>query len=165
MSFAAGALLRGLPRLSRCVLLQQRRAAWQAPSAWTPRSRTINVWRRLDGNSDAVLYSLLGTNVGVWALWNSDLVSKKTMWRHFTVSRDGLAAGRWHTLVTSAFSQSDGWHLTGNVVSLYFFGREIGRLFGGARLLGLYLAGVSLVLCGSLHSVLSRWGQAPSGAL
>ena len=47
--------------------------------------------------------------------------------------------GRLHTVVSAAFSQKDAWHLVGNMFSLFFFGREVGRLFGGVKLGGLYL--------------------------
>ena len=47
-------------------------------------------------------------------------------------------------------------HLLGNMLGLYFFGREVGRAFGGRALLALYLAGG---LVGSLAHVAWKWSQ------
>ena len=77
-------------------------------------------------------------NVGVWTLWQT--LDQRFMLRHFAVSGQSLREGRMHTLVTSAFSQKDAWHLFGNMLSLFFFGREVGLLFGGIKLAGLYIA-------------------------
>jgi len=111
-----------------------------------------------------VLGGLILANVGVWTLWQ--YADRRWMAEHFTVSGKSLREGRLHTLVTSAFSQVDIWHLGGNMLSLFFFGahwgrtggalgawrtckqhrsdssstgREVGQLFGGVRLAGLYL--------------------------
>jgi membrane associated rhomboid family serine protease len=61
--------------------------------------------------------------------------------KHFVVSLDSLRAGRFWTLLTSAFSQTDTMHLASNMIALYFFGSDIGRIFGGKKLLLLYLFG------------------------
>ena len=37
------------------------------------------------------------------------------------------------TALTAAFSHKDVYHLGANMVGLYFFGRDVGRLFGGKR--------------------------------
>ena len=89
-------------------------------------------------DSDAVLYSLIGLNVGVYALWQvADPVLAR---RHLVVSAAALSEGRLHTVLTSAFSHRDGAsHLLVNMVSLFFFGRTVGRALGGRALLSLYL--------------------------
>jgi membrane associated rhomboid family serine protease len=102
-------------------------------------ARRESLLQRLDGQPDVVLWSLLGVNGVVFAGWQ--VLDTRFMARHFTVSDESLRSGRLHTAVTSSVSHRDGWHLAGNALSLYFFGREVGRLFGGARLAGLYLAG------------------------
>ena len=53
-------------------------------------------------------------------------------------------------------AQRDTMHLLGNMLGLYFFGREVGRAFGGRALLALYLAGG---LVGSLAHVAWKWSQ------
>lgn len=63
------------------------------------------------------------------------------MHTHATVSIEGLRAGRVWTVLTAAFSHQEFMHLAANMIGLYFFGRDVGRLFGGKKLLGLYLAG------------------------
>ena len=127
--------------LTRCQTARVPSSVLGRPAA--PRAQAFSwersVARELDGQPDAVLWGLLGINGAVFAAWQ--VVDPRLMARHFTVSHDALRSGRLHTLVTSSVSHRDGWHLAGNGLSLYFFGREVGRLFGGARLAGLYLAG------------------------
>lgn len=94
--------------------------------------------RRPADSGDAVLFSLIGVNVGIYALWHVDPAFAR---RHFVVSAAALSEGRIHTLVTSAFSHRDGMsHLLVNMVSLFFFGRSVGGALGGRALLSLYLA-------------------------
>lgn len=74
--------------------------------------------------------------------------------KHFVVSLESLRAGRLWTALTAAFSQSDTMHLASNMITLYFFGSDIGRIFGGKKLLLLYLAGGiagSLAHCGQAY--------------
>lgn len=103
------------------------------------------MWQRLDARPEAVLYGLLGANAAVFGLWQSGLASRAWLARHFTVSEANLRAGRWHTVVTAAFSHADVWHLLGNSFVLFFYGREL----PGGRLLGLYLLGA--VACSAAH--------------
>ena len=84
--------------------------------------------RGLDG--DTAVKTLIGINLAGWLLWqtNPTFMKQNTM-----VSYESLSNLRLHTLLTSAFSHYDGWHLFTNMFALYFFGRDIGRLFGGRR--------------------------------
>ena len=98
-------------------------------------------------DSDTVLYSLIGLNLGVYTLWQ---VNPSLARAHFVVSAAALTEGRLHTLVTSAFSHHGPTHLLVNMVSLFFFGRAVGRALGGRALASLYLAagaGGSLAHC------------------
>eukprot|EP00850_Spirogloea_muscicola_P008929 SM000049S16700 [mRNA] locus=s49:132098:136369:- [translate_table: standard] len=63
------------------------------------------------------------------------------MARHFQISVESLKNGRLWTAFTSSFSHRDGMHLLTNMIGLYFFGSEVGQLFGGRFLLSLYMAG------------------------
>ena len=139
------------------------------PRFQPPRS----TWRgSLDPNASAVVWTLIAANGGVYLLWRTDPSFAS---RHFVVSLDALRAGRVWTAVTSAFSQQDTMHLASNMISLYFFGSSIGRLFGGRQLLTLYLAGGlagSLAHCGWQYykeqgaGLRARWGRMSSrGAL
>ncbi|TYI22437.1 hypothetical protein ES332_A06G103500v1 [Gossypium tomentosum] len=57
------------------------------------------------------------------------------------VSLDNFKSGRLHTLITSAFIHIDIEHIVSNMIRLYFFGYNIGRIFGPEYLLRLFLAG------------------------
>lgn len=91
---------------------------------------------------DGVVIGLILSNVAVFLLWR--VADTGFMLRNFTISVDNFKSGRLHTLVTSAFSQADQWHLISNMVGLYFFGSSIGRTFGSEYVLKLYLSGAVL---------------------
>jgi len=142
----AHSLLGRLARASHCPVAPPRAWAPLTPPCAAPSARSYRpAWRqqslleRVDTAPDGVLYALLAANVAVFGAWHT--LSPRFMAKHFMFSDDSLRQGRVHTLLTSAFSQRDAWHLGSNAVSLYFFGREIGRLFGGVKLAALYAAG------------------------
>ena len=56
---------------------------------------------------------------------------------------ESLARGRYHTMLTSAFSHFDLTHLGVNMIALYFFGRSLCERFGGRYLLTLIASGES----------------------
>lgn len=87
------------------------------------------------GDPMNVIKILIGMNVAVWGAWQ---VSPYSMSRHFVTSPQALREGRWHTLLTSAFSQSEVWHLAANMFTLYFFGQEVVLLFGPTLFLKMY---------------------------
>ena len=97
----------------------------------------------IDGQT--ALTALLATNAGVYLLWmlaaNGNGVSERFMHDHFALSAHNLNQGRYHTLLTCSFSHRDFWHLISNGVVLFFFGAELGAVFGGAFLLRLYALG------------------------
>ncbi|MED6193447.1 hypothetical protein PIB30_019562 [Stylosanthes scabra] len=98
-------------------------------------------WRswfnRLTPN-DMVL-GLIIANVAVFLLWR--IADKRFMINNFTISLDNFKSGRFHTLITNAFSHIEFGHLFSNMIGLYFFGMNVGRNFGPEYLLKLYLAG------------------------
>lgn len=61
---------------------------------------------------------LLGANVVAWINWQLD---PGFMARNFMTSLQHIREGRWWTIVTACFSHRDGFHLFGNMVTLYFF--------------------------------------------
>lgn len=65
---------------------------------------------------------LTGANCVVYAGWQYS--DPYFMRKHFTVSPES-AFNRPHTLVTSMFSHFGGYHLLGNMVTLFFFGPEV----------------------------------------
>ncbi|CAA0834041.1 RHOMBOID-like protein 12 [Striga hermonthica] len=89
--------------------------------------------------ADGVVIGLIVANVAVFVLWR--VASPEFMVKNFMISVDNFTSGRLHTLITSAFSHNEMWHLITNMVGLYFFGLSIGRTFGPEYLLKLYLSG------------------------
>lgn len=79
------------------------------------------------------------TNVAVFILWK--VADTQFMRQNFMISVDNFTSGRLHTLITSAFSHREPFHLFSNMIGLYFFGTSIGRNFGPQYLLKLYLGG------------------------
>ncbi|MED6139592.1 RHOMBOID-like protein 12, mitochondrial [Stylosanthes scabra] len=82
---------------------------------------------------------LIIANVAVSLLWR--IADKNFMENNFAISLDNFKSGRFHTLITNAFSHMDIDHILTNMFGLFFFGPPIGRLFGPEYLLKLYLAG------------------------
>jgi len=56
-----------------------------------------------------------------------------------TLSLTGLRAGRIYELITFQFLHAGIWHLAGNLLGLYFFGRAAEEMFGSRAMLRLYL--------------------------
>jgi membrane associated rhomboid family serine protease len=56
------------------------------------------------------------------------------------LSREGLAHGRVYELISFQFLHGGGWHLLGNMIGLYFFGRPMEAMLGSRGMLKLYLA-------------------------
>ena len=84
-----------------------------------------------------ITYALIAANVLVfisyWPLFSDDRALARFFFE-WALLPENVADGRnLHTLVTSMFSQKDGWHLLGNMVTLFFFGPEV----VGATFLGL----------------------------
>lgn len=102
---------------------------------------TRRSWRSGFGrfSTDGVVLGLILTNVAVFLLWR--VADSRFMMRNFMISVDNFTSGRIHTLITSAFSHIDSWHLISNMVGFYFFGTSIGRAFGPEFLLKQYLSG------------------------
>ncbi|GER49002.1 rhomboid family protein [Striga asiatica] len=107
--------------------------------------------------ADGVVIGLIVANVAVFILWR--VASPEFMVKNFMISVDNFTSGRLHTLITSAFSHNEMWHLITNMVGLYFFGLSIGRTFGPEYLLKLYLSGA---LVGSIFYLAYHGFIAPS---
>ena len=70
----------------------------------------------MDG--ETALRLLVGANIVAWINWQLD---PSFMARNFTLSLAHIREGRWYTIITHCFSHRDGWHLTSNLITLYFF--------------------------------------------
>ncbi|KAJ0578083.1 putative rhomboid protease [Helianthus annuus] len=63
------------------------------------------------------------------------------MMQNFTIQWDNIKGGRYHTMITSAFSHKNLKHIVSNMITLYSFGKSIGQRVGPEFLLALYLVG------------------------
>ena len=90
-----------------------------------------------------LLRLLIGANVAVFLLWLAGADASRPLYRfmveNFLVSRAHLAAGHYWTLLTSAFSQIEVWHLALNMMVLYSFGPVLIRRWGPRTFLLFYL--------------------------
>ncbi|XP_040365794.1 RHOMBOID-like protein 12, mitochondrial isoform X3 [Rosa chinensis] len=124
-----------------CFLVQIKNEFWYAMSCSVARLTAYDyrrTWLRRLSSGDMVL-GLVVANVAVFLLWR--IADPIFMYKNFTISLNNFTSGRLHTLITSAFSHVDIWHIISNMIGLYFFGINIGRTFGPEFLLKLYLAG------------------------
>ncbi|KAI8074408.1 hypothetical protein BC940DRAFT_324391 [Gongronella butleri] len=109
-----------------------------------------------------VLWAVIGVNVGVYGLWQYGINNYKQfgdagclqfMLRHFMNSPDAWENGRWHTLLSSAFSHKDLDHLGLNMLVLYSIGQGVLQAIGNTRFLLLY-GGAGIA--GSLATLMYR---------
>ena len=102
---------------------------------------------------ERMLWSIMGANAFVFACWHA--LDPRLMQQNFLVSEESVYAGRVHTIVTSAFSHYNLGHLGANMLALYYFGRDLSRIFGPKYLLNLYLAGG--IAASATHVAWCRW--------
>ncbi|MFT4513651.1 MAG: membrane associated rhomboid family serine protease [Planctomycetota bacterium] len=100
----------------------------------------------------------IAINVIVFVLWklggdNGDL--RIFMVENFLTSWDGLLTGRVWTLLSSAYSHYDLWHLVINMFVLWNFGVVLERLWGRRTFLQFYL--VCSVVGSLAHCMTSAW--------
>ncbi|KAG2236848.1 hypothetical protein INT48_002661 [Thamnidium elegans] len=103
-----------------------------------------------------VLWTVIGTNVSVYLLWQYSINTYKTfgddswlafMVKNFMSSPANLEQGRIHTLLTSAFSHKSLDHLGINMLVLYTIGQGVMEAVGASRFLLFYAgAGVTASL-------------------
>mmetsp|Transcript_50002 Transcript_50002/g.113514 ORF Transcript_50002/g.113514 Transcript_50002/m.113514 type:complete len:243 (-) Transcript_50002:175-903(-) len=96
------------------------------------------------GEEAVVVGSLIASNVAVYGAWqyaeSKDRQTYRFMVDNFMVSRDS-ALSRPHTVVTAAFSHSSGYHLLGNMMTLFFFGPTCISALGARTFLSMYFTG------------------------
>lgn len=79
---------------------------------------------------------------------------------NFLLSTDSIKAGRYHTLLTSAFSHRDIGHFVFNMIALFTFGNLLA--ISGVGRFHVLAAGLGSALVGSLASLYHQWPrQAP----
>ncbi|KAF5934087.1 hypothetical protein HYC85_030258 [Camellia sinensis] len=138
-----GFLRTQLPKRGFEINIQAQRRVWQS---WLQRL-----------TPDSVVLGLILTNIAVFMLWR--ITDQQFMLKNFTISVENFKSGRVHTMVTSAFSHIDIGHLVSNMIGLYFFGVNIGRVFGPEFLLKLYFSGA---VVGSIFYLVHHAFIAPS---
>ncbi|KAI9229919.1 MAG: hypothetical protein DHS80DRAFT_1216, partial [Piptocephalis tieghemiana] len=90
---------------------------------------------------------LIGINVLVFAAWQIPML-RPFMHRHFTHTP---GSGKSYTLLTSAFSHQELWHLGFNMVGLYSFGKAVHHILGTEQFLSFYLSSAILSGLASHH--------------
>jgi membrane associated rhomboid family serine protease len=97
-------------------------------------------------SSNKVVYTIVAINVAVFGVWQYAEGNAKRfhdgrlymfMFRHFTDSLQNLKEGRVWTLVTSAFSHKEWYHILLNTMVLLSFGDPV-----SSRFLTVYFAGL-----------------------
>ncbi|KAF9095821.1 hypothetical protein BGX23_012554 [Mortierella sp. AD031] len=145
--------------------------------------RHANALTRFAGNnfsvdsSNKVVYSIVALNVSVFGVWQYAEGNAKRfhdgrlymfMFRNFTDSLQNLKEGRVWTLVTSAFSHKEWYHILLNTMVLLSFGDPVWRLLGTRRFLAVYLGSAisaslsSIVYYASLEPYLRRMQHKPA---
>jgi len=97
-------------------------------SASTPEQRENPMDRQL-----LAVPVIIAINVLVFLAWQAagyNEALKQVMAGNFLVSPAHLAHGHWWTLITSAFSHIDLWHIALNMFVLWSFGTVLERLWG-----------------------------------
>ncbi len=116
---------------------------------WTrPRRKHLSP----EDSANRVLKGLIAVNVAVFVLWHaSGNQGVNFMVDHFLVSGLAISEHRYWTLLTSAFSHTDTWHLLFNCIALWVFGGAVGRSDGARAILQLYIAGALISGAGHVY--------------
>lgn len=93
----------------------------------------------------------LATSLGFW----TNFVDEEFMERNFLVSWDGLAEGRFWTLLTSAFSHNLLIHLLLNMFVLHSFGPLVQSVLGLRRFASFYL--FASIVSSMSHAIVSAF--------
>ncbi|KAF9560619.1 hypothetical protein EC968_006093 [Mortierella alpina] len=99
-------------------------------------------------SSNKVVSSIVAINIAVFATWQYAEENAKRfrdgrlyyfMYRNFTDTAQNLKEGRVWTLVTSAFSHKEWYHIILNTMVLLSFGDPVWRMLGTRKFLAVYL--------------------------
>jgi len=99
---------------------------------------------------------IIAINVLIFLAWQAarvDQTLEQVMAGNFLVSTSHLLQGHWWTLVTSAFSHIDFWHIAINMFVLWSFGSVLERLWGTRIFVIFYL--VAAVVASASHCFVS----------
>ena len=114
------------------------------------------------GSVCPVVKAILWTNAAVFVL--QALLEKwggvYTVREVFPLSQEGLARGYVFQLISYQFLHGDLWHLLGNLLVIYFIGKEMERVLGRKSFLVLYFS--AGIVGGLLHIALAWFGVLPN---
>ena len=94
------------------------------------------------GSACPAVKAILWTNAGVFVLqallekWGGVYAIRDV----FALSQEGLARGYFFQLISYQFLHGGLWHLLGNLLVIYFMGKEMERVLGWKSFLALYFA-------------------------
>lgn len=96
-----------------------------------------------------LLWACIGLNVGIFAAWQYAVAGNSSQkWRirnylekNFVLHTNDVSSGRYWTMLTSAFSHMQPYHILGNMFSLYAFGSVLLSRGIPVQHLGALLAG------------------------
>lgn len=103
---------------------------------------------------DHLVYGLIGINAAVFGLWR---VPKfwRVLSRYALLEKDAMYS-KW-SMVGSAFSHQEFWHLGVNMIGLYSFGISMASMIGASTFTQLYLnSGVIASLVSIAYPILAR---------
>ena len=94
-----------------------------------------------------LVYTILGINIAIFGLWQSP-----KLWpflQKYMLLQKGQLINKW-SLIGSAFSHQEFWHLGMNMLALWSFGTTLATMLGSANFLSLYM---NSAIAGSLFSL------------
>jgi membrane associated rhomboid family serine protease len=107
------------------------------------------------------------TTITSFYAWN--FMSIETMDNLVNYPKDILSINRWFVLISSGFIHVDIWHLLGNMLVLFIFGRVVERKFGSGKTMLIYFGAMLISSIGDsiigLALGTSAGGLGASGAI
>lgn len=116
----------------------------------------------------SIVFILIGINVAVFfldaILGGAGPSVNGEASRFLSLSSDDIQPWKWFRFLTYGFAHGTGWHLFGNMLGLFFFGRPAEMVYGSKKFLWMYL---TAILAGGVIWMLIEQvtGGRPSGVL
>lgn len=117
--------------------------------------------RRWTAGRPSVTALALALSIGAFAAQSlveaflSGQESRHIFWQWLALDGASIAAGQWWKFLTFGFLHADPFHLLGNMLLLYFAGREVEPIVGPRHFLAIY--GFGNVLGGVAHWLAMPW--------
>lgn len=97
---------------------------------------------------DFLVYGLMGLNLAVFLAWKSPRSFGRQLYKYGLLHKDAQF-NKW-SMIGSAFSHQEFWHLGVNMFVLYQFGLPVAKWVGSKNFLEMYLDGAVLASLGSM---------------